>query len=148
MCLILDESTNRDFHRGRTDVCECLNSTADYMYSIPDPILDDGSFIEYFVQLPHPFMDSVPEDGKAHLITHAVWNDMEDREAISILSASTKPYPLGIWMCIQVYLIDFPCDVIAWNTLTRFIADAGGGLRSELISSIDVNGRHAHWCGG
>lgn len=72
MCLILDEFTNRVFHRGRTDVRECLDSTADCISSVPDPILDDVSCIDYSVQLPQPFQDLMPEDGNAQPMTHAV----------------------------------------------------------------------------
>lgn len=34
--------------------------------SIPHPVLDDGS-LSYFVQLPHPLQDSMPEDSKLNL---------------------------------------------------------------------------------
>lgn len=55
VCSTLSESNKRVFHRGRTDVRQCLTSTAVCMSSIMDPVLDDGLFIDYFVQLPQPF---------------------------------------------------------------------------------------------
>mmetsp|Transcript_46180 Transcript_46180/g.86178 ORF Transcript_46180/g.86178 Transcript_46180/m.86178 type:complete len:118 (+) Transcript_46180:1-354(+) len=95
--------------------------------SSPDPVLDDGSFIDYFVHLPQPFQDCMPEDGKAQLMTHAAWYDAEDHETVSILSVSTKAHPMGVWTCTQVYLMESPCDVTAWDTLARFVAYGGGG---------------------
>lgn len=49
MCLNLNKSQSSAFHLGCTDVRECLTSTADSMSSIPDPLLDDGVFADYFV---------------------------------------------------------------------------------------------------
>lgn len=122
MFLMLDESTNRVFHRGRTDVRECLNIAADCMSSTPDPVLNDGSSIDYVVQLPQPFQDSMSEGGKAQVMAHAAWHDAEHHEAVSILSVSTKSCPLHVWMCTRLYLMESPNGVAAWDILARFIA--------------------------
>mmetsp|Transcript_23987 Transcript_23987/g.45571 ORF Transcript_23987/g.45571 Transcript_23987/m.45571 type:complete len:295 (-) Transcript_23987:992-1876(-) len=97
------------------------------MSSIPDPVLDGGSFIDYFVHLPQPSQEGMPEDGKTQFETHAAWYDTEDHETVSILSVSTKTHPLGVWMCTQIYLMESPCCVTAWDTLARFMAHGGGG---------------------
>lgn len=49
MCLILDESTHRVFHAGRTDVRECSNTAADCMSYVLDPWVNDGSFIDHYM---------------------------------------------------------------------------------------------------
>lgn len=119
MCLILDESTYGVFHRGRTDVRKRLESTADCMSYVLDPVLDDESLIDYFVQLPQPFQDAMPADGKAQLMTHVACYDANDHETVSLISVSIKAHPLGVWICTQVYIMEPACDVSAKDTLAR-----------------------------
>lgn len=83
--LILDKSTNLAFPRGQSDVRECLTST-DFMSSNPESVLDHGSCIDYFVQLPQPFQDSMSTNDKAQLMTHTAMYDAEDHETLSITS--------------------------------------------------------------
>lgn len=54
---IQDESTKRVLHGRRTDVQECRVSTTDCIFVVPANVLDDGSFIGYFVQLQQTFQD-------------------------------------------------------------------------------------------
>lgn len=83
--------------------------------------------MDYFVQLPKPFQGAMPVDGKVQLMTHATWYYAEDYETVSITSVSTQAHPLGVWICTQVYLMEYTCDVTAWDTLARFAGYAGGG---------------------
>lgn len=55
-------------------------------------------------------------------MTPAALCDAEDRQAVSILSASTKPYPIGIRMRTKLDLMECRCDAVAWDTIAGFIA--------------------------
>lgn len=123
------------------DVRECIDSTANcmsYMYDhvLDEVIYDDGSFIDYFVQLPQPFQNSMPEDVKARLMTHAAWFDAEDHETVSISSVCTTSHPMGVLMYTRLYLMESPCDVVAWDTLARFVAYGGGGCTLKSYHAL------------
>lgn len=74
MYLILDASTNRVFDRGRTDILECLDKTADCMSSVPDHRLKEGLVIDHNTALHDPFLDAIPDDGKVHVTNCSIFD--------------------------------------------------------------------------
>lgn len=70
---MLDNETNRLFHRSQTLVFEDPDPAAGNMSAESPADINDDSCIEYFISKLELFIDHISEDKSVYLKAHAAW---------------------------------------------------------------------------
>lgn len=142
-CIILDETTNRLYRRGRAEVFQCLDVAQQHMNLVPEGCLCDNSFIDDGIETPKPFWERVPGDNHVTIKGHAAWHKEDDHETVSVLKVITARFPMVAWSVARIFVIFQVCADTAWASATRAMAydHASCGLDNfhPLMTNVTVS---------